>query len=142
MIDLKKSGVSSKEAVRVVRQRFRSFDKTLLSKATNPGKYGIILHPESERLLIDSFPELDDGIPIKPIPAPVAGKRDYHKLTHKISVRVTETQKALLQQRLSDDGLTAQTFFTTVIEKYNKGELHLAWLQDSRKEKNNDSQSE
>ena len=141
MKDIKNAGVSSKEAVRVVRQRFHSFDKTLLSKATNPEKYGVILHPESERILIDSFPELDDGIS-KPIPAPVAGKRDYHKLTHKISVRVTETQKALLQQRLSDDGLTAQTFFTTVIEKYNKGELHLAWLQDSRKEKNNDSQSE
>ena len=128
MKDIKTSGVSCKDAVKVVKRRFPSFDKSLLSKATKPEKYGIVLHQLSERLLIEAFPVLKDDAPQEAIPAPTARKNDYHKLTRKVFCRVTDAEGDLLQQRLAADGLTIQAFFTMIIRKYNNGEIPRDWL--------------
>ncbi len=55
--DLKKilelAGISPKRAVDLLRKKFPSLDKTVLSKCCKPEKYGCVLHPDGFRVLVD-----------------------------------------------------------------------------------------
>lgn len=55
--DLKKilelAGISPKRAVGILREKFPSLDKTVLSKCCKPEKYGCVLHPDGFQVLID-----------------------------------------------------------------------------------------
>lgn len=47
--------IKGTEIVETVRLLFSGFDKTLLSKCMNPGKYGIKLTPEAMKILTDQL---------------------------------------------------------------------------------------
>ncbi len=47
--------IKGTEIIETVRLLFPGFDKSLLSKCMNPGKYGIKLTPEAMSILIDQF---------------------------------------------------------------------------------------
>lgn len=47
------SGLMAKDAALIIRKRFPKFNRQLLAECENPEQYGVIIHPEGLRALID-----------------------------------------------------------------------------------------
>jgi len=123
MDDLKKTllarGIAPKEAVRVVKARFPSFDKTLLSKCSKPEKYGVVLHPDGYEALFVKYPAAQPtqpaDLPQQANSEPTAKKHKSggHRLKCRISCRLEDDEYEQLQRLVRSDGFdTMQDWLT------------------------------
>lgn len=111
-----RTGTRPKEIVKVLRERYPKYDKSLHSKVCSPEKYGVRLLEEAERLLWDEFgtdpecsPQTEQGNAVK---------RDKRRLPRRIYARLTESEYAALQQAIKASGcLTAQEYLRKLIRK-------------------------
>jgi hypothetical protein len=101
--------------VSVVQTIYPKFDKTLQSKCERGDVYGIAIRNDAMNALLAKF-------------APEAGrpaerrKGDRHRLTCRVSCRLSEDEFRLLQQHVKTDGFgTMQTWLADQIQKYLKG---------------------
>ncbi len=113
MEDLKElisqSGAQPKDAVKIIRGLFPSFDKTLMSKCMKPWKYGVVLHPEGFRLLRTSYPQIPETVQqITDGENSHTGNRrsGKHKFTCRVQGRLPDAKFRLLQRAISEDGYT------------------------------------
>ena len=108
------ANLSPTEAVALLRNRFPSLDKSLLSKCCNPDKYGCVLHPEA-------YVELMKALGItqahtEPVKRRKAGR---HVFTCRISARLPDEQYLSLQQTIHGDGYhTMQDWLSDTVKKY------------------------
>lgn len=87
--------MTKKECVQVVRAAgFSGYDKSLDSKANNPGKYGVQRTAEAQAALDAVATARNGGLPAKQC------KRsgDRHKLPHRISARFTREQAERIKE--------------------------------------------
>lgn len=98
-----------KDMVAVVRELYPKYDKTLQSKCENGDAYGVDLRPDAELALYARF-------------APAAHRnrrKDRHRLTHRLSVRLENGAYGALQRRMAADGYdTAQALLTMLVLRY------------------------
>lgn len=94
------SGVSTKELLAAVQEKFPRYDKTLLSKCTGDG-YGVQLDPEAMKMLYERFaPDL--------LAAQLGRRKDRHLRTNRITCRLEDDEYEALQQAADDNGVTIQ----------------------------------
>lgn len=111
-----RTGTRPKEIVKVLREHYPKYDKSMHSKVCSPEKYGVRLLKEAERLLWDEFgtgsecsPQTGQGNAVK---------RDKRRLPRRIYARLTESEYAALQQAIKASGcLTAQEYLRKLIRK-------------------------
>lgn len=87
--------MTQKECVQVVRAAgFSGYDKSLDSKANNPGKYGVQRTAEAQAALDAVATARNGGLPAKQC------KRsgDRHKMPHRISARFTREQAERIKE--------------------------------------------
>lgn len=130
MADLKaaltNAGIAPKDAVRVVKARFPSFDKTLLSKCVKPEKYGVVLHPDGYLELNRIFPSVGLAPVVEadtedaPTLEPSVKKRSSgHRLKSRISCRLEDAEYEQLQRHVRADGFdTMQAWLTYKVRRY------------------------
>lgn len=105
----------AKEMVAVVQAIYPKYDKTLQSKCERGNEYGIQLRRDAMDALHARFSTETKTEPAK------KKKGDGHKLTCRISCRLTNEDYAELQQFIKDDGFdTMQAWLTHRIRKYIK----------------------
>jgi len=122
--------IAPKEAVRIVRAQFPSFDKTLLSKCAKPEKYGVVLHPEGFQALYAAFPAPDYEPPaLEPDPEQPdtlehpEEKRasERHRLRCRVSCRLEDIEYEALQRYVREDGFdTMQAWLSHKVRQYLK----------------------
>jgi|GEM_PF-255285 len=118
-------GIAPKEAVRVVKARFPSFDKTLLSKCSKPEKYGVVLHPDGYEALFTKYPAAQPQEPAdtsqqaKAEPTTKRHKSGGHRLKCRISCRLENDEYEQLQRLVRSDGFdTMQDWLTYQVRQY------------------------
>lgn len=105
----------AKEMVAVVQAIYPKYDKTLQSKCERGNEYGIQLRRDAMDALHARFSPETKTEPAK------KKKSDGHKLTCRISCRLTNDDYAELQQFIKDDGFdTMQAWLTNRVRKYIK----------------------
>lgn len=104
-----------KDMVEVVRTLYPKFDKTVQSKCENGDSYGIMLRPDAMEALYKVFePEA--------LERRRRLKKERHKLTCRISARLTDSEYLLLQQHMEADGYaTMQELLTDLVRKRLEG---------------------
>lgn len=111
--------MSPKSAVELLREKFPSFDKTVLSKCCKPEKYGCVLHP-------DGYTALHDRIvgeePQKTSPVPQKRRKSSrHKFTFRVSGRLPDGKYLRLQRYIRLDGYTTtQDWVADQVDAYLK----------------------
>lgn len=105
------AGLTALEVVRLLKPHFPLIDKTVISKAEHGDLYGVELNRKAWKILQEAYPIAYNKAKNK------AQKRkaDRHKKTRRLSVRLSEEQFSVLQQRMQADGLTAQEFLERVL---------------------------
>lgn len=105
------SGIPVKEMVKVVRERYPKYDKTLQSKCERD-EYGVELRTDALEDLRRVFGGAD-GLPKK------ASKHGKHKLTNRIYARLTKSDFERLQLQMRQDGYaTVQDWVTAMVKRY------------------------
>ena len=99
-----------RDAVKVIRTQFPSFDQTALSKCMKPEKYGMVLHPRGYMELakyvkfsMDTQAE-EKSVAAKPTEAVVSRRPDNRKYPNRISGRIPADLFERLQKRMAEDG--------------------------------------
>lgn len=112
-----------RDAVELLRSKFPSFDKTVLSKCCNPYKYGCVLHPDGytalrERIGYDVEPEL----PQERLPEPrQRRKSSSHKFTRRVAGRLPDEKYLRLQRYIRMEGYeTTQDWVTAQVDSFIK----------------------
>lgn len=100
------------DMVTVVQQLYPKYDKTMQSKCENGVAYGIDLRADALEALYSRFaPELLERRRRR--------KNSGHRLTCRISARLTDGEYGLLQQRIRADGYnTMQDWLTDTVRTY------------------------
>lgn len=107
-----------KEIVRVMKEQYPGYDKFLHSKAENPSKYGICRTKEAESYLKSIFGECYAEKAVR------GRRRDGHKLTCRISARMTNERYDELQRYITADGFTTtQSFLEWLVNLYIQGKV-------------------
>ena len=108
--------MDNKTIIKTMQEQYSGYDKSLHSKAENPAKYGICRTKEAESYLESVLGE-------DYAEKAVRGHRsDGHKLTCRISARVTNERYELLQQHITADGFTTtQSFLEWLVNVYLQG---------------------
>lgn len=109
--------MSPKSAVDLLREKFPSFDKTILSKCCKPEKYGCVLHPDGYTALHDRIadeePQEASSTPQK------RRKSSRHKFTFRVSGRLPDGKYLLLQRYIRLDGYTTtQAWVADQVDAY------------------------
>jgi len=104
--------IPAKDIVAVVQGMYPSFDKTMLSKCENGGKYGVSIQRDAMDALIDEFaPETKAAIKKR--------RAGGHRLSHRISCRLEKEDYAALQQLIKADGYsTVQDWLADVVQQH------------------------
>lgn len=105
------SGATSKEMVKVVRELYPKYDKTLQSKCERD-EYGIQIKPDAYVALKEAF-----------VGAAKSGKKvtrhGKHRLTSRIYARLTKSDFERLQLQMERDGYaTVQDCVTAMVKRY------------------------
>ena len=106
------AGISAKEIAAVLKPVFPRIDKTVISKCENADGYGVMLVPGAMRILRAKYPDAARAAAI----AVRGRKADRHKKRRNITVRLSDEEYAVLQQRLKSKGQTAQEFFGSLVK--------------------------
>ena len=106
--------IPAKEMVAVVQEKYPKYDKTLQSKCERGDEYGIQLRQDAMAAILAKFSPL--------LIQPAATKKgDGHKLTSRISCRLSDEEYAELQQFIKADGFdTMQAWLTHRVRNYIK----------------------
>lgn len=104
--------IPAREMAAVVQKLYPKFDKTVQSKCENEDAYGVVLKQDAIDALYEHFaPELAERRR--------AARKDRHKLTCRISARLTTDVYGSLQQQLQADGYsTVQEWLTETVQAY------------------------
>lgn len=106
---LEATNASRQDVIKVVREQYRGFDKSLLSKVENPDRYGVRLVTGAERHLLENITNT----------APEIRKRDGHRFTCRVACRLPQGKFDELQRKLRKDGFeTVQEGLNELIERY------------------------
>ena len=113
------SGATGKQLVSVVKDAFPKFNRQLLAQLEAPEKYGAIIHPNALRLFCDAY-----GVEIETaVKTAKPRKQERRKLPHKLTVRISDHDFALLQLRIEKDGYgTVQSWVHAQIKKALEGD--------------------
>ena len=106
------AGVSATEVAGALQPMFPKIDKTVISKCEHQDSYGIALTKKAMRVLREKYPDAARAAAI----AVRGRKADRHKKRRNITVRLSDEEYAVLQQRLKSKGQTAQEFFGSLIK--------------------------
>lgn len=104
--DLLRCGISLDAAVAEIKKHYPGFDKPMLSKAGNPAKYGVSLHSDCVKILMQAFPSF--------VPTP----KDRHQRTCRISCRLDDSDYAALLDKLQKNGNTVQNLIESAVRDY------------------------
>lgn len=112
-----------RDAVELLRSKFPSFDKTVLSKCCNPSKYGCVLHPDGytalrEQVRDDEEPELPQESPPEPRKR---RKSSDHKFTCRVAGRLPDEKYLRLQRYIRMEGYeTTQDWVAAQVDSFIK----------------------
>lgn len=111
-----------REAVELLSRSFPSFDKTVLSKCSNPEKYGCVLHPAGyaalRTLIKDDAPAQEQQDPQQPRKR---RKSSTHKFNCRVAGRLPDEKYVLLQRYIRMEGYeTTQDWVTAQVDAYLK----------------------
>lgn len=103
--------IQAREIVAVVQRLYPKFDAPQLSKVEHGSEYGAELPADALDLIYQTFaPELASLLHCK--------ERDRHRLTGRVSVRLTDEDYALLMKRIKADGCeTTQAWLSRLIHR-------------------------
>lgn len=105
------SGATSKEMVKVVRELYPKYDKTLQSKCERD-EYGIQIKPDAFSALMAAF---GGGAHTEK----KATRHGKHRLTSRIYARLTKSDFDRLQLQMKRDGYaTVQDWATAMVKRY------------------------
>lgn len=109
--------IPAKEMVAVIQRLYPKFDKTMLSKCEHGGEYGAAIPRAAMDALYAEFaPEL-----AAQHARVERRKKDRHRHTDKITVRIENEAYAALQQLIKDDGYgTVQAWGNAMVVQYLK----------------------
>lgn len=93
------SGISSDEFVRLMQNHFPKFDKVMLSKASHPESYGVVIHPQAYEIL------------------GYEKRKEKRRLNRRICVRMSEDEWNLLNLYRTMEGLTFQDFGRRLVDE-------------------------
>lgn len=114
--------VQPKDAVELLRRKFPSFDKTVLSKCCNPTKYGCVLHPDGYIAILSQIAEAEEpaeqDTPEQPRTRP---KKQDHRFTHRVAGRLPDEKYMRLQRYIRMEGYeTTQDWVAAQVDAYLK----------------------
>lgn len=99
------TGAMAKDAALVVRDVFPKFNRQLLAQCEAWEKYGIIIHPEALGTICAAYGvSLLDSPAEAVITAPEPRKKANRKLARKLTLRMTDEDYKLLEQRIKESG--------------------------------------
>ena len=105
-------GITPAVIVQELRKYYPRFDRTMLSKAENGEKWGVVISEEVIREVYAALVEISQ-FDLKRI--------DAHRLKNRVSVRLTDYDYAALVSMKEENGYeTMQEFLTTMIRKVTK----------------------
>lgn len=105
------SGATAKEMVKVVRDLYPKYDKTLQSKCERD-EYGIQIKPDAFAVLNEAF-----GEAVQSEKKPT--RHGKHRLTSRIYARLTKSDFERLQLQMERDGYaTVQDWATAMVKRY------------------------
>lgn len=107
-----KKSLKGSDVVEVVQELYPRFDKVMLSKCENGDLYGVDLRRDAMKLLVERF---------APERAENAATRDYHSQGYQIRCRIPESERRQLQQALTANHTTIQSWMRGIIRNYIKG---------------------
>lgn len=102
----------ARDMVKVVRELYPKYDKTVQSKCENSEAYGVSILPDALEALYQHFaPER--------LQAPTPTKHGKHRLTRQISCRLSDGDFEALQQQIRADGYTTmQDWLSEMVRQY------------------------
>lgn len=112
-----------RDAVELLRSKFPSFDKTVLSKCCNPSKYGCVLHPDGYTALRGRIGSGDEQeLPQETPPEPQKRRKSSgHKFTCRVAGRLPDEKYLRLQRYIRMEGYeTTQDWVTAQVDAYLK----------------------
>lgn len=104
------SQLKPREAVKVIKKEFPSFDQPALSKCLKPEKYGMVLHPHgymelAKYVKFDIAPQAETTeVAVQPTETVVRRKPDNRKYNNRISGRVPDELYKRLQELMEEKG--------------------------------------
>jgi len=105
-------GIPPSDIVDEIRKYYPRFDRTMLSKAENGEKWGVVISEEVIREVYAALVEISQ-FDLKRI--------DAHRLKNRVSVRLTDYDYAALVSLKEENGYeTMQEFLTELIRKVTK----------------------
>ena len=106
--------IPAKDIVDVIKRTYPSFDRTMLSKCENGAAYGVKLSKEALEAAYKAF-GLEAELKAQ------SARKDRHRLSCRISARLTDEEFSALQKHMAADGYqTSQEWITDAVRAYLK----------------------
>lgn len=120
MSSINLTSAERREAVAIMRERYPKFDRSLLTKATNSDRYGVVIHPEGEARLRNRFPAVFGRQLAQPDMANKPRRKSGgHRLTCRVQCRLEDEVYLDLLRLIKEDGYsTVQSWLSDVLNGY------------------------